>query len=92
MDIKKKIKNVDYYLNLSWTYTIKTERDKKGKNFYIVSVNKLRGIATDASALQEAMELIKEVMATAFQMYLDNNEDIPEPQDFEQFIDIQLCD
>jgi predicted RNase H-like HicB family nuclease len=85
MVTKKKTKNLNYYLNLPWTYTIETEQDEKGKPIYIVHVNELEGIATDAPTIEEAMKLIKEVMETVFQMYLDNKEEIPEPKVLEQY-------
>jgi antitoxin HicB len=84
MAIQKKIKDISYYLNLPWTYTIKEDRDK-GKRIYIVHVNELPGIATDAPSLEEAMKLIKEAMEGVFELYLENDEEIPEPVDPEQF-------
>ena len=85
MVTQKKIKNINYYLNLPWTYTIETEHDEKGKNIYVVHVNELPGIATDAPSLEEAMKLIKEVMEATFEMYLENGEEIPEPKVLEQY-------
>jgi antitoxin HicB len=85
MVIKKKTKNINYYLNLPWTYTIETEKDEQGKPIYVVHVNELEGIATDAPTVEEAMKLIREVMEAAFEMYLENEEEIPEPKVFEQY-------
>lgn len=85
MVTRKKTKNINYYLNLPWTYTIETEKDERGKNIYVVHVNELEGIATDAPSLEEAMKLIKEVMEATFQMYLENGEEIPEPKILDQF-------
>lgn len=85
MAIKKKANNINYYLNLPWTYTIETEKDEKGKTLYVVHVNELEGIATDAPTIEEAMKLIKEAMEGAFEMYLENGEEIPEPKVFEQY-------
>jgi hypothetical protein len=42
-------KNADYYLKLPWTYTIETAKDEEGNNYYIVYVNELPRICTDAS-------------------------------------------
>ena len=79
MDTKKKIKKtIDYYLNLPWTYTIETTHEN-GKLLYIVYVNELPGICTDAPTLDEAMNLIKEAIAAAIQLYIENNEEVPEP-------------
>lgn len=73
-------KNIKYYLDLPWTYTIETEKDEKGKSPYVVHVNELEGIATDAPTIEEAMKLIKEAMEAVFEMYLENDEEIPEPK------------
>lgn len=40
------------------------------------------GISTDAPTINEAMKLIKESMKPAFEMYLEDNEEIPEPRSF----------
>lgn len=80
MVTKKKInKDINYYLNLPWTYTVETAHER-GQFFYIVRVNELPGVATDAATLPEAMELIKEVMVAAFELYMEDNEQIPEPE------------
>lgn len=71
-------KNINFYLNLPWTYTIETAYEKRNK-FYIVRVNELPGICTDAPTVQEAMELIKEPMTAVFRLYLKNDEIIPKP-------------
>ena len=55
------------------------KRLEKQENFYIVHVNELPGIATDAPSLEEAMELIKEAMKAAFKLYLKHGDEIPEP-------------
>jgi len=85
MDIKKKYKNLDYYLNLPWTYTVQQSQDENKNKIYIVRVNELPGICTDALSLDSAMELIKEPMATAFEFYMENKQDIPEPVKEEEF-------
>ncbi len=77
-------KAIDYYLGLPWTYTIETALEN-GKPYYIISVNELPGIYTDALTLNEAMESIKEAMAAAFELYLKNGEEIPEPIKEEDF-------
>jgi predicted RNase H-like HicB family nuclease len=85
MELKKKYKNLDYYLNLPWTYTIEQARDEDKNKIYIVRVNELPGICTDATSLDEAMELIKEPMRAAFEFYMENGENIPEPVKEEDF-------
>ncbi len=71
-------KNINFYLNLPWTYTIETAHEQE-KQFYILHVNELPGICTDEPTAQEAMELIKEPMTAVFRLYLKNDEIIPEP-------------
>lgn len=82
--MQKKIKSIDYYLNLPWTYTVETAQEK-GKKIYIVHVNELPGVSTDAPTLPEAMELIKESMEGVFELYLENGEEIPEPASPDNF-------
>ena len=85
MDMKKNYKDLKYYLNLPWTYTVEISKDENNNKIYIVRVNELPGICTDAPSLDEAMELIKEPMLAAFEFYMENNEDIPEPLKEEDF-------
>ena len=86
MAIKKKTnKDIKYYLDLPWTYTMEIQKDEKKKPIYVIRVNELEGIATDAPTIEEAMKLIKEVMQAVFQMYLENKEEIPEPKMFEHY-------
>lgn len=85
MVIKKKNKSISYYLNLPWTYTIETEKDEHGNNIYIVYVNELEGVATDAATIEEAMRLIKEVMEETFKLYVEQGEEIPEPKVLENY-------
>jgi predicted RNase H-like HicB family nuclease len=80
----KKTKDINYYLNLPWTYTIETTKEDN-QLLYIVHVNELPGIATDAPSLEEAMELIKEAMRGAFKLYLKQGDEIPEPVDKDKF-------
>ncbi len=72
-------KTLDYYLKLPWTYTIETAKESR-KTIYIVHVNELPWVGTDAESLEEAMQLIKEAMAAAFELYIEEGEEIPEPK------------
>lgn len=74
-----KNKNVEYYLNLPWTYTIETDFDEHKKQIFIVRVNELPGVCTDAPTVNEAMDLIKEAMIGTFRLYLKQGDQIPEP-------------
>ncbi len=79
MDTTKKIKkDLEHYMNLPWTYTIETAQES-GSLIYIIRVNKLPGVATDAPTIEEAMRLVREAMRGLFEMYREDGEEIPEP-------------
>lgn len=71
-------KEIENYVNLNWSYTIEQEGEK-GKHYYIIRVNELPGICTDAESIEEGMELIKEAIEGAVILYLKNGEEVPEP-------------
>ena len=75
MDTKK---NLKYYLNLDWSFTIEQETHK-GKHYFIIRVNELPGICTDAETVEEGMNNIYEAMEGAIRLYLKNGETVPEP-------------
>lgn len=77
-------KNIEHYLNLNWSYTI--EQDvHKGEHFYIIRVNELPGICTDAKSIEEGMVLIKEAIEGAVRLYLKHGEEVPVPIKKEEF-------
>lgn len=78
-------KDIKYYLNLPWTYTVETGHDENNNFIYIIHVNELPGVCTDAPTINEAMEQIKEVMTATFKLYIKQGDPIPEPIDEEQF-------
>ena len=65
-------------MGLNWSYTIEQETHK-GKHYYIIRVNELPGVCTDAESIEEGMELIQEAIAGAVKLYLKHGEPIPEP-------------
>ncbi|MDP1607828.1 MAG: type II toxin-antitoxin system HicB family antitoxin [Chlamydiales bacterium] len=71
-------KDLKYYLNLDWTYTVESET-VKGHKYFIIRVNELPGICTDAETLEEGFEDIKEAIEAAVKLYLKNGETVPEP-------------
>jgi len=77
---RTKTKDLNYYLKLKWTYTIEKEIDDD-KEYYIIRVNELPGICTDADNLEEGMKSIKDAMKAAFKLYMRHGEKIPEPID-----------
>jgi predicted RNase H-like HicB family nuclease len=73
-----KQEEIEYYLNLPWTYTIEKEISG-GKTYYIIRVNELPGVCTDAASVGERMIQIKEAIHGAVELYLKNHEEIPCP-------------
>ncbi len=73
------------YLDLNWHYSIETAKDNKNKTYYIVYVDELPGVATDAYSIPEAMELIKDAMLGVFKLYIKHGEEIPVPINEKQF-------
>lgn len=74
-----KNKDLKYYINLPWTYSLETDEDPEGNRIYIISVNELPDLKSDASTISEAMDNIKEAMEAAFELYMDLGQEIPEP-------------
>jgi predicted RNase H-like HicB family nuclease len=64
--------------NLKWSYTIEQD-SHDGKNFYIIQVNELPEVCTDAESIEEGMKEITEVLMAAIKLYLRQGEMIPEP-------------
>ena len=85
MATKKHYKKLSYYLALPWTYTVEQSQDENGDKIYIVRVNELPGICTDAPSVAKAMKLIQEPIAAAIEFYMENNQEIPEPIKEEDF-------
>ncbi|MEM7175785.1 MAG: type II toxin-antitoxin system HicB family antitoxin [Chlamydiota bacterium] len=77
-------KSLRYYLGLNWSYTIEQEVDKK-KSYYIIRVNELPGVCTDAETVEEGMEAIKESIKAAIKLYLKQGDSIPEPINKKKF-------
>ena len=81
----KKYKNIQHYLDLPWTYAIEQAKDEKNKKIFIVRVNELPGVSTDAHTIEEAMENIQEAMSLTFELYMESGEEIPVPIDEKQY-------
>jgi predicted RNase H-like HicB family nuclease len=81
---KKNKKDVNYYLNLPWTYSVETAYEND-KVLYIVHVNELHCIGTDAYSLDEALSSIREIMSILFEGWLSEGEEIPEPMNEDQY-------
>ena len=71
-------KDLKYYLGLNWSYTI--EQDfYNGKKFYIIRVNELPGVCTDAKTIEKGMEDIQDAISATLGLYLKHGDPIPEP-------------
>jgi predicted RNase H-like HicB family nuclease len=77
-------KDIKYYMSLNWSYTIEQETHK-GSSYYIIRVNELPGVCTDATTVEEGMREIRDAIEGAVRLYLKNKEPIPEPIRKEQF-------
>lgn len=77
-------KDLKYYLGLNWSYTIEQEIHK-GKRFYIIRVNELPGVCTDANTIEKGLQNIKEAIAAAIELYLEQGDPVPEPINRELF-------
>lgn len=77
-------KDLKYYLGLNWSYTI--EQDvHNGKKFYIIRINELPGVCTDATTIEKGMKNIRDAIAATIELYLVQGDPIPEPVNKEEF-------
>ena len=77
-------KDLKYYLNLNWSYSI--EQDfYKDKKFYIIRVNELPGVCTDAITIEKGMKNIQDAITATIELYLEQGDPIPEPINKEKF-------
>ncbi|MBY0529804.1 MAG: type II toxin-antitoxin system HicB family antitoxin [Rhabdochlamydiaceae bacterium] len=77
-------KNLKYYLGLNWSYTVE-QSSHAGKKFYIIRVNELPGVCTDATTIEKGLKNIREAIAATIELYLEQGDPIPEPVDKEKF-------
>jgi predicted RNase H-like HicB family nuclease len=77
-------KNLKYYLDLNWSYTIE-QAHHNGKKFYIIRVNELPGVCTDATTVEKGMKNIRDSIAATIELYLEQGDPIPEPVNKEEF-------
>ena len=77
-------KNLKYYLGLNWSYTIEQSKHK-GQKFFIIRVNELPGVCTDATTVDKGMKDIQEALAGTIELYLEQGDPIPEPISKEVF-------
>ena len=77
-------KNLKYYLELNWSYTIE-QAFHNGKKFYIIRVNELPGVCTDATTVEKGMKNIRDAITATIELYLEQGDPIPEPVNKEEF-------
>lgn len=65
-------KEIEQYLALPWTYTIESE-----EGYFIISVNELPGVCTDADTIEIGMKEIKDAMSAAIELYIEQGEEVP---------------
>lgn len=85
MNNKTNNKDINYYMNLPWTYVIQQDVDAKGKLIYVVSILEFPGVKTDATTPQKALKEIKEALEAAVELYIELGKEIPEPVRREDF-------
>jgi predicted RNase H-like HicB family nuclease len=76
-------KDLRYYLRLNWSYTIE-QSTHRGKKLYIIRVNELPGVCTDAKSVEEGMQNIQEALAATIELYIEQGDEIP-PINKEEF-------
>lgn len=67
-------KEVQKYVDLPWSYTVEQE-----DGYFIVYVNELPGVCTDAETVHEAMDEIKDAIYASIELYLDQGREVPVP-------------
>jgi antitoxin HicB len=77
-------KDLKYYLRLNWSYTIEQDFYKR-KKFYIIRVNELPGVCTDANTIEEGLQNIQDAITATIELYLEQGDLIPEPINKEKF-------
>lgn len=69
-------KDLNYYLNLPWTYKIEwDDRD----NIYVISVDELKGCMSCGDDTKEAINNIQEALRSYLQVMIEEKAEIPEP-------------
>lgn len=75
-------KDLNYYLNLPWTYCFEWSTED---NCYIASITELKGCITDGQSINEAAEMIQDALKSYISAMLESETEIPEPPKPEQY-------
>ena len=71
-------KNIDYYMNLPYTFIIQPYNDESGV-YYIGKVLEFEGCTTDGITKEEVLDNIREAMEGWIETKLTNGFAVPEP-------------
>lgn len=75
-------KDLNYYLDLPWTYRFEwSDRDK----CYIASVAEINGCKTHGETIEEAALMIKDALTCWIETFLENGDAVPEPPKPEEY-------
>ena len=69
-------KNLDYYLNLPWTYRFEWSDEDE---CYIASIVELKGCMSHGDTINEAAEMIQDALKSYITCSLHYGDEIPEP-------------
>ena len=69
-------KNLEYYLNLPWSYRFEWSDEDK---CYIASIGELKGCMSNGNDITEATAMIKDALKSYIICSLQYNDEIPEP-------------
>lgn len=75
-------KDLNYYLNLNWTYRIEWSDED---NCYIISIAELSGCSTDGETIEQAIFMIKDALKSHISCMLEHSDEIPEPPKQEEY-------
>jgi antitoxin HicB len=70
------IKDLDYYMNLTWSYRFEWSNED---NCYIASIAELKGCVADGETIEEATKMLKSAMKSYLSACLDAGFEISEP-------------
>ncbi|GBF23412.1 protein HicB family [Candidatus Gastranaerophilus sp. (ex Termes propinquus)] len=69
-------KDLNYYLNLHWTYRFEWSDEDEG---YVASVAELKGCKSFGETIEEATAMIKDALLSYIDCCLEHSDAIPEP-------------
>ena len=76
----KKVKDLEYYLNLPWTLIEGTDKDFDGNPYYYVEIEEIPSFTFTAKTREKARENYKHQLEMTLQVMLEFVYKIKEPQ------------